>query len=185
MSNTIFISAINQSLQPFFDKYVGSRLLGLAETIVRKIADGDEYMPALVKNGEAEYVGLDDRFPITIYHKANSITISDKSGSGYGDSIGFKNYSYANVMIIAFDSTIIHLTQDQLLLLIEANLPESLKVSGYRQVNLKTESAVLNSLNVFDNEYKGIESGIPLNFRLMAVYYRIDSLFEKQCFPKC
>lgn len=183
--NPLFISNINENLKDLFNAYSGSKVYGLAETIVRQYGDVEQFMPSLINGTEAQYIGLDDAASIIVYHKSNSINISDKNNSGYGDVKALKNYSYSNVMVLAYNNLIVKLSQDELMILIEANFPEFLNIENYKQVGLKTETVNLNTLSVFNSEYKGSIKAIPLNFRMMAVYYRIDSLFDKNCFPKC
>lgn len=188
MNREIFIPAINEALKNLSEAFVGSRILGLAESIMRGSTDQEQIFPAIIDpNGEAKPIDVNDVYPITIYHKQNSVSISEKNNSSFGDSRALKIYSYSNVMLVHINGLTVKKTSDEILLLIEANIPDSLKVLGVnlRSVQLKIETAIVNSLTVFNNEYKNVPYRLPLNYYLMAIYYKIDALFDKKCLNKC
>ena len=186
MSNSVFISTINEQLRPIADKFAGSRVFGLAQSIIRDVSGGQELIPALVdKEGESKYIGIDDAAPLTIYHKANSIGVTDKSNSGYGDARSHKVDTYFNSMIVFMDRKATNLLPDELLLFIQANLPDEIKITNYKSVNIRIQNIILNSQQVLASEYQNTEYKIPPRFSLFAINYQIESVFDKGCFATC
>lgn len=186
MNNKIFISAINDSLKGFTDSFPESRILGLAESVMRGSTDQEQIFPAIINpQGEAQVIDINDVYPLTIYHKQNSVSIAEKTNSSFGDGRAFKIYSYANAMFIHIKGSSVNLTSDEILSFIEANLPDQLKIPDMRSVQIRTETVILNSLTVFNSEYKNVPYRIPLNYYLMAVYYKVEATFDKRCLEKC
>lgn len=186
MSNSVFISTINDQLRPITEKFTGSRVFGLAQSMIRETSGGLELIPALVdKEGEGKYIGIDDTAPITIYHKSNSITVTDKPNSGVGDSRAHKVDTYSNSMIVFMDRKATCLLPDEFLLFIQANLPDEIKIQNYKSVNIRLQNIILNSQQVLASEYQNTEYKIPPRFSLFAINYQIESVFDKSCFATC
>lgn len=186
MSNAKFISAINEQINPLVTSFAGAKIYGIAQAIIGKGDTGDELIPCLVdKDGEGKYVGVDDTAPITIYHKSNSISVSDKQNSGTGDSRADKVYLYANTMIVFLDRKKTLLMPDELVLLIQANLADAIKIPNYKSVNVRIQNIILNTQQVFASEYQNTPYKIPPRFSLFAINYQIESTFDKKCFAKC
>ena len=186
MSNGKFISAINDRLSQVASKYTGSRVFGLAQSISRPVSEGLQTMPAIVsQDGEEKYVGLDDSAPLTIYHRANSISVSDKTNSGYGDARSFKVYLYSNVMIVFMDRAITRMLPDEFILFMEANIQDQLLIENYRSVIVRIQNIILNSAQVFNSEYQNVSFRMSPRFSLFAINYQIESVFDKNCFATC
>lgn len=186
MSVTVFINKINEQIKPLFDKFTGSRIYGLAQGIISSKSDKPVLVPAIVdKNGEGTFAGIDDVSPFILYHKANLINASIQPNSGVGDSIGNLVYNYSNSMIIFLDRKKTKLLPDELVLFIQANLPETLKVDNYKSVNLRIQNIILNTQTVFASEYQNTMYSIKPEQNLFAINYTIESIFDKKCFAKC
>lgn len=186
MSNSKFIDAINRQLAVLGTAFTGARVYGLAQSVVRSTGDGDQILPAVVDlSGEEKYVGLDDAGSVTIYHKANTIAVSEKSNSGYGDRRAFKTYLYGNTMIVFLDRQATKLLPEDFILFLEANLEDNLKMENYRSVIIRIQNIILNSAQVFDSEYKNVPNRINPRYSLFAINYQIESVFDKSCFATC
>lgn len=186
MSNLKFISAINEQISPLLAAFTGARLNRLAQSIVRGRGANIELLPALVDmDGEGTYIGMDDTSPITIYHKANSITMTEKPNSGYGNSKALKINTYANSMIVFLDRKATKMMPDELILLLQANLADEIKLKPYQTIQFRFQNIILNSQQVFASEYQNTEYKIPPQFSLLAINYQIESTFDKSCFATC
>lgn len=186
MSNSVFISSINDRIKGLTDKWAGSRVFGLAQSMIRDTSGGQELIPAMVdKEGEGKYIGFDDTAPMTIYHKANSITVTEKANTGYGNARSNIANTYANSMIVFMDRKVTGLLPDEFLLFVQANLADDIKVDNYKSVNLRIQNIILNSQQVLASEYQNTEYKIPPRFSLFAINYQIESVFDKSCFATC
>ena len=186
MSVTKFIGAINEQIKPLLDAFTGSQLYGLAKSMVRETGTVRELLPALVdKEGEGRYVGIDDVAPVIIYHKSNSITVSEKPNSGMGNSRALQIYTYNNTMIVFMDRKKINLLPDEFILLLQANISDGLKVPDYKTVLIRFQNIILNTQQVFVSEYQNTTYKIKPNMNLFAINYQIETTFEVKCFAKC
>lgn len=186
MSNAKFIEKLNDSILDLSSKFLGSRIFGIAQSIIRGTSEKSELLPALVDlNGEATYIGVDDASPLTVYHKANSIAVSEKSGSGYGDNRAYKSFTYSNALIVFMDRKVLGMLPEELVLFIQANFPDNIKIDNYKSVNMRMQNIILNSQQVFASEYQNVDYRIPPRFSLFAINYQIESVFDKSCFATC
>lgn len=187
MSNSKFISALNVQINDLVKAYPGGRVLGLAQGIIRVESNGDlQLIPAEVdKEGEGKYIGLDDSAPVTLYHKANSIQITEKSNSGYGDARALTVNTYNNSMIVFLDRKTTGLLPDEFISLLQANLADAIEMKPYKSVIVRLQNIILNSQQVFASEYQNFEYKIPPRFSLFAINYQIESTFDRKCFATC
>lgn len=186
MSNSAFISAINEQIEPLLMAFTGFRLFGIAQGMIRKVGDQPQLIPCLVNlDGEGTYVGLDDAAPITIYHKSNSIAIADKPNSGVGDSRANSVNTYQNSLIVFLNRRLTKLLPDEFILVLHANLKDGIKIPKYKTINIRLQNIILNSQQVFASEYQGFDYRIPPHFSLFAINYQIESVFDKSCFATC
>lgn len=187
MSNSKFISAINDQIQPLLKAFTGSRIYGLTQPISKPVGqDQFQTIPCIVDNsGEAKYVGVDDAALITIYHKSNTLTITEKANSGSGDVRAYTVYTYYNSMIVFIDRKRTGMLPDEFALLLQANLKDAIKIENFRAVVVRLQNIILNSQQVFATEYQNTEYRISPQFSLFAINYQIESTFDKRCFATC
>lgn len=156
-----------------------SKTHGIGQTVLR----GDDKLPAIVKqNGEAEYVGIDDRFSVRVYHKLNSVNI--RRTAGYGTSIPIVN-SYSLSMIIFSNRKLSKLFSDELLTLIQSQVPDSLGLKPYAQIVIALNSANLNDLQVYNQEYATKDYRLGPQNNLFQLNYTVEASFTKGCFNTC
>lgn len=185
MSVSTFIKQINEKLEPLFEKWTGSVLHGYTQSMIRKKGNEVELLPAVVdKNGEGKYVGPDDTNPVSLYHKLNNLN-STVRNNGVGDSLGDILNTYQNSMVVFLDRKKTNLLPDELLLYIQANFPERLKIAPYKNITIKFTGVILNSRAVFEREFQGTAFKLPNEKTLFEINYTIESLFSKECFNKC
>lgn len=180
MSVSNIITEVNKSIP----ECLKAKVYGLAQTVIRTRA-GDEYefLPGIVSdNGEVKYVGLDDTESIIIYHKCKGITCNTKPGRG--DSYDVLNV-YDNAMIVYSDRQKTKLRPDELVLLIQANLPSTITLAPYMLIAVKFLNVVLNDQVVFLQEYKETDFRLPANKNLIQINYSIETTFQKRCFKEC
>lgn len=185
MSVTSFIQEINKHLTPSFKKWTGTKLYGYTQLMLKKRGNEYDLLPAEVdKKGEGTYVGPDDTSPISLYHKLNNLNSSVRS-NGTGDSLGDQVNLYQNSMVVFVDRTKTGLLPDELLLHIQANFPEKLRIQPYKNITIKFTGVLLNSRAVFERDFQGSTFKLPNEKTLFEINYTIESMFDKNCFNNC
>lgn len=177
------IHDINVELKKLFEKVPGVKVYGLAQTMMRKIGTQTELIPALVDNkGEGTYVGIDDKHPVILYHKTNSINTTIEN-NGRGDSSGSLKNTYRQSIIIYLNRKKLNLLPDELYMHIQAVFPERF-IHENVQVSVRFDSVNLSSTQVWAAEYQR-EFTLPPEANLFAVNYIVETTFKKKCFDKC
>jgi hypothetical protein len=186
MSLTRFIDAINEQITPLFNKWTGVKIHGLAQSMNRDNAGKTETLPALVdKKGEGQYVGIDDKNSVIIYHKGGAMQVQTKPNSGVGDSAGDLVYTYTISMVILIDRKKLEMLPDEIALLIQANLKDQIKIQDYKSVIIRIQNIILNTQQVFSSEYQNTVYKVKPSQSLFVINYQIESTFNKRCFAKC
>lgn len=170
---------LNESLGNLFSskRLSGSALHGIAESVKRS----QETLPEI----NEKYVGIDDIHPVIIYHRLNDMRSSIKPKTGYGRAVGDFSNVYGLSMVVFLDRKKTGLYPDELLLLIQANFPEKLSLQPYKQVSVSFGSVVLNSAQVYSQEYTSDTYRLKSDQYLFKINYSIEAVFSKDCFNKC
>lgn len=169
------VTELNKSLTwlPF-----GSEANGIAESLLR-----DEVTIPVI--GE-KYVGIDDVYPVRIYHRLNSMTSSIKAGTGMGRSVGDQVNVYQLSMVVFLDKPKSNLYPDEFLLYAQAHTPERLILNPYKSVVITFGSVVFDSLLVYRQEYISSDTyRLKEDQFFFKINYSIETTFSKGCFKRC
>lgn len=180
MSLSKLIQEVNE---PLIECLPDGVVYGLAQSMVRKVGTELETLPAVVNHdGEGKYVGVDDDFGVIVYHK--SLSIVCREVKGHGDFNDIVN-TYTNCMIVYLDRKRLSIRADQLLLLIQAVFPSTIKLPPYKTVAIKFASVIMDDIAVFASEYKGTSFSLPAEKNIFQINYGIEATFSKNCFKDC
>lgn len=157
--------------------FSGAKTYGIAHPAVRD----QELLPAI---GE-KYIGIDDTYPMQVYHKLNTLTSSLQPIRAYGDQRGAQVNLWGMAMIIFNNGKRTNLTSDGIVLLLQSNFPQSILSDYYLSVNLTFQGANLNDQQVFSQEYRTDKYRLFTNQNLIQVNYTLETVFKKGCFIKC
>lgn len=186
MSLPAFISAINDHLAGSLPAGKGCRLYGLGQSILRKIGSEEQLMPCVMdNNGEYKYIGVDDLDTVALYHKCTSVSTQVKATNAVGDELGDLVDTYTNSIVIYLDRTKARISEYDLLLHIQSNMPTGFKAQPYKNNIVRLTGANMNSRAIFEREYKGTTTALPAEKVLFEINYTIESIFKKNCFDKC
>jgi len=156
----------------------GSEANGIAELLLRDVVT----IPVI--NGE--YVGIDDVYPVRIYHRLNSLNSSIKPGTGTGRSAGDNVNTYQLSMVVFLDHPKAGLYPDEFLLFAQANMPERLNLEPYKSIVISFGSAVFDSQLVYRQEYVASDTyRLKEDQYFFKINYSIETTFSKGCFKKC
>lgn len=155
---------------------------GIAQTVLK----GEEKIPALVKkDGTGVYVGIDDQYGVRIYHKLNSLTTTVKAREGYGRSAGTQINTYSLSMIVFLNRKRVSMYPDELLALLQSQLPEAIKLEPYDHVRTWFNNIILNDLQVWNQEYLSDTYRLLPEYSLFQINYTVEVAFKKGCFNNC
>lgn len=173
-------------------RFQNSKVIEIAQALPRKNGKKLEYLPSYVDNdGEAKYVGAEDDFDLIIYHKINSIDVSKATvNKGFGDDTGYQGNVARMSMIIFGRRDKLKLTNDDLSLYLQSNIPEAVTKQllvelQFKAANININSIVLNDLQVFQEEYPSFEFFLKPEQFLFKINYTIESAYLKRCFNNC
>lgn len=156
----------------------GSEANGIAELLLRD----DVTIPVV---GE-KYVGIDDVYPVRIYHRLNSMSSVIKPGTGSGRSAGDQANTYQLSMVVFLNKPKANMYPDELLLFAQANSPERLTIEPYKSVVTTFTSSVLDSLLVYRQEYVASDTyKLKEDQFFFKINYSIETTFSKGCFKRC
>lgn len=178
------IDKINERLVKLFEATAGARVYGLAQTMFKTQVSETKVYPCLIDHtGEGKDVSVDDRSPVIIYHKSNSIATAIRTQEAYGNSLGSIQNTYSNTLIVYLNRKKIKKLPDEVFLYIQASFPETLAIEPFRVV-VRVTNVILNSQQVWASEYQ-TDFKLPPEASLFAVNYTVESSFQKNCFDKC
>lgn len=156
----------------------GSEINGIAELLLR---DGVT-IPVI----NEQYVGIDDVYPVRIYHRLNSLSSTIKLGTGTGRSVGDQANNYQLSMVVFIDHPKAGLYPDEFLLFAQANTPERLTIEPYKSVVVTFGNAAFDSLSVYRQEYIASDTyRLKEDQFFFKINYSIETTFSKGCFKKC
>lgn len=156
----------------------GSEVNGIAELLLR-----DEVTIPVI--GE-KYVGIDDVYPVRIYHRLNSMSSVIKPGTGMGRSVGDQANTYQLSKVVFLDKPKANMYPDEFLLFAQANTPERLSIGPYKSVIVNFTGSVFDSLLVYRQEYISSDTyKLKEDQFFFKINYSIETTFSKGCFKKC
>lgn len=176
MTNSIhdIIKVVNDSLKGLVDDAVWQ---GVASNVKRK----DVSQPEI----NEKYAGIDDVHPLVAYHKLISLNSSVIARSGYGDSAGYIKNAYSLALVVFVNRGKCKLYQDQVLLAIQANLPDLIDAPPYKSVQVIMGRVDLDSETVYGQEYTNARYKLGTDQYLFRINYTIETTFKKGCFHRC
>lgn len=180
--------SINENLKDVFSKYPGIVFHGIAETVLKKQGTVEMYMPALfLDSGDYQYVGIDNTFTMIGYHKLNRLSTSFQLNSvkSYGRKEGIYTNNYSLSLFLYYDRKKIKLFPDEVYLKIISALQNGMKIKGFNSVIARINEVILNSQQVFQKEYKGVDFKLPVEKSILEIGYTVEGTFDKDCLDNC
>jgi hypothetical protein len=190
------IDIINKKLSEvlFSDKrFAGAQINGVASLATYKDGDAIKTSPVVMdQNYEARWVGLDDTYPLIIYHRITGISYSQQGNSApqFGRASNKVSQAAEIYLVVYGRFAPLQLTTEKLEALLVAGFPdlvgsEDLAPLGLDSMFVTLISSNLNSPQVYAGEYTGTPLKMSAEDILFAVRYRIDTSFRKNCFSIC
>jgi hypothetical protein len=156
----------------------GSEANGIAELLLRE----NVTIPVI----NEKYVGIDDMYPVRIYHRLNSLGSNIRPGTGTGRSLGDNVNTYQLSMVVFLDRPKACMYPDEFLLFVQANTPERINIYPYKSVVITFIGGVFDSLSIYRQEYVASDTyKLKEDQFFFKVNYSIETTFSKGCFKKC
>jgi len=168
------VTQINTKLSTVFT--VGFKPYGIAKTVTR----GAETLPSI----DETYIGIDDINALQVYHKLNTINLTQKTNSGYGDDIYYNINTYRLSMIAFNNKKRTKLNDDELALIIQSAFPKII-TSDYLSVRNTMTGVILNSQSIYAQEYKSERYRLDENQSLFQIEYNTEIIFKTDCLVLC
>jgi hypothetical protein len=172
--------------------FVNKKVIGIAQLLPRRENDRLELLPCYVSNsGDAQYVGPDADYDYLGYHRCLGIGVGKASvNTGFGDGKGYDANIVRMSYVVFACKNKIDLSNDEIALFVQANFIESIERELLQKLqlkacNIKVNDIVLNDLQVFNEEFQGVEFFLKPEQFLLKVNYTIESAFDKKCFKNC
>lgn len=164
-------------------RFTGKKAFGITE-----LYDKDEKtrLPAELRNNELQYVGIDNTFPVILYHRSNGTsTVIDKKNS-YGDVNDNLIETSSMSLFVYAQNLKIKMSASEFKDFISNAFPDHIdKVSttniGIRSGFIKTLSTNFNSGEIYKKEYPKTKRVLDANFYLMEIKYALEIRFKKGC----
>lgn len=168
------ISSLNEQIE--LPK--GSEVNGVAELVPRD----DHTIPEI----DGKFVGIDDIYPVRIYHRLLSVSSKIVQRSGYGREVGLMSNTYSISMVVFLQHERAKLYPDELLLFIQSNMPDRMEWIPYKDILITFTGVQLDSQANWTQEYKaGTDYRLKSDQFLFKINYNIETTFSKGCFKEC
>lgn len=176
-------------------RFAGKKAYGLTELRER---DKDLIIPAeILQSGELRYVGIDDTYPVIMYHRSYGSTISQDKASifnvGFTDTIG--NHGNKGIQDLVEKSEMslfvfaqwkkVRMSISEFKDFIVGVIPGEIDKVSCSNIGIKSAFMILSSSNfntieIYSKEYKNNKKLNP-DFFLMEIKYSIECRFNKSC----
>jgi len=173
-------------------RFAGGALHGLAEQTLSIDQEGVETRFPFTMNdqGEPENVSFDDTYPIMIYHiRASDSTIEEAEDSSFGDDTELMEIQPMSLVIFGKGSSL-KLSSEQIKSFITLAMPTEISpvlLTGIQIDKMRTlpTGSKMKSIDVFSEEYQGIEYPLDQTDFLIKLNYTITSYFRRECVDIC
>lgn len=168
------ISSLNETIE--LPK--GSAVYGVAELVSKD----DSTLPEI----DGKFVGIDDKYPVIVYHRILSMSSKIDAKGGYGNAVGDVVNTYSMTMVVFLQHEKAGKYPDELILQIQANMPDTMRMPPYKNIKITFTGANLDSQSVWSQEYRtGTAYRLKSDQFLFKINYNIETTFSKGCFKEC
>jgi hypothetical protein len=184
------VTAINTSIAA---KLTDVRFDGADYNGIVTYANKDgKLMPLVTDSYDIDkYIGIDDTFPLRVYHRNNGMSYTDEPAKSYGSDGNTSKKEIANMSAIIYGSrSILRLTAEELEGAIMSGMPSAIADSTLSQLKIKSclvrpVSSVLDPVINYATEYRTNEFPLGPNALFIRLNYTIESSYKNACFNIC
>jgi len=172
-------------------RFANGLIGGLAHIVTAsENENADTQFPVIYRDGEPFSVGLDDTFPLIVYHRQTGDARYEKIEAQFGDENDNLKRVVPMKMVVFGRRSILGLTPEELETMIILASPTNVSPSDLVGTNvdhagIEIENSDLVDRNVFGEEYRGIEYPIGPDEFLFKIEYSLAMQFRKHCVNVC
>jgi hypothetical protein len=174
-------------------RFAAGQLFGIATPVAReKVGSAQrETLPCIYSADEPVYIGIDDTYPLIIYHRLlRNTTRPAPAAQQFGDGQKFVQGNATLAMIVYADRLKIELSPDQLEALIIAGTQDEIPKASYPSKGFSSMLVIpvetnFNSAAVFAQEYTNASFFLKPESILFQITYNVASQYRKDCLAIC
>jgi len=176
------ITAINNVLKT--DGFFDSRFFnGLFENEVAEITamqgvDKVQYMPVVYCNKEYKYIGLNDNYPIIVYHKHLGSTFTDAD-------LDIRRVVDRMQMVVFADLDFLNLDSEAIGTIVVASFPQQTTLPIINIEGVELTDVTSDKEAIFKKEYQNTDYQLGPQHCMLSFNYTITSTYRKGCFKIC
>ncbi len=179
-------SYINNTLKQRVFSDIAAQLYGICELVEQ---DNKTTLPLVLNaDGEGKYVGVDDSYPLTIYHRILGTIKPVATKKGFGDNVWYKEQAQVK-LVVFYPKKSYKKELEATLATIKANFPffitkkmkTDLRVKSVRIIPGETFS---NTPRVYQDEYSQPLQG-RTDLAMGALQYSVEILYDPVCIRDC
>lgn len=177
------ITELNAALQTALDvSRFPCRFYGLAEII--PVEAGKEVPVLLTNNKDGEQAVMDDRYALTIYHRLLNTTYEEMEG--FGDEIAKREIAEM-MMVVWCDPVKLNKDRNRLRDFITLSVNRIIRpaITGISAVKVNVNNTIVNSQELFNQEYNGYPVNISPSHLFFGVRYSITTEYDAACYTIC
>lgn len=135
-------------------------------------------------------INIDDKYSFQLYHRVKDMNVDDEKVDEYFGDDGEQKIVIFEVALIGFvDKLNVQISREDVLTGLALSIPTAIKPSSitgsqFSQCEIKSEDVVIDSEEVFEQEY-GKEKSVPQNFYIFEYVYEVKLNYTKKCFTLC
>lgn len=180
---------INSTLKQRVFSDIGAQLFGVCELVEKTDGDSKRTVPLYLNiDGEGKYVGVDDSYPLTIYHRLINPIKPAPTKKGFGDNVWLKEQAQIK-LVVFYPKAKYKKALEATLSTIKANFPffitkkmkTDLRVKSVRIIPGETFS---NTPRVYQDEYSAPLAG-RTDLAMGALQYSVEILYDPACIRDC
>lgn len=183
------VHSLNESLvKTLFSqskRFKGAKLFGISEQAIRTGDNKQEYPQIVDLSGDGKYTGIDDTFPLILYHKKQGVAVTIDTAPSYGDNQKGSINRYSLSMIVFFNRTKLKMESDEMALYLQQHFITQPKNDNFHYLSVTINSVILNSQQVFRTEYVNVNYFLKPEHALMAINYTLEGKPDLACFNRC
>jgi hypothetical protein len=174
-------------------RFAAGQLFGIATPVVReKLSGGQrETLPCIYDADEPQYIGIDDSYPIMIYHRLlRNTTRPAPAAQQFGDGQKFVQGNATLAMIVYADRLKIKMSPDALEALIAVGTQDEIPKTSYPSKGFSSMLVIpvetnFNTPAVFAQEYPNASFFLKPESILFQITYNVASQYRKDCLGIC
>lgn len=163
-------------------KFAGSRFLGIACSYIKQLQESQVGLSPYIidDNGEGKEVVIDDRYPLTIFHKNNGCSYKQDQTKTRGSEIGYIKSSQMSMILIASRRKL-RLSPEMLEAYLSDNIPSTVDLTNHKvKASIRLQGSNFSCERIYMQEWQGATLISP-DIILVEMKYQIDCTYFKGC----